>query len=259
VFDEILNGADLYFLIAVRVLALIEVAPLLSSDTIPQIAKLALAGCTAAVVYPWVKEAGYPIPNTIGPYLVLLIGEALVGIVMGFFLVAVQAAFVTAGQFFSLQMGFGASEVYDPMAQVEIPLMGQYLNLVGMLVFLEVGGFRNLFLIGVKGSFESMKAVDLVLHRERYFEYILGATALLFKNAMTLSLPILGTLLVVSVTMGLLSKAAPQMNLLTEGFPLNIMIAFLLIYGTLPYMVEAFARLIDAGFVDLAKMIGGAG
>jgi flagellar biosynthetic protein FliR len=259
VFNGIVEGADLYFLIAVRVLALIEVAPLLSSDAIPQVAKLALAGFTAAVVYPWVRESGYPIPDSLGPYLALLVGEALVGIVMGFFLVAVQAAFVTAGQFFSVQMGLSASEVYDPMAQVEIPLMGQYLNLVAMIVFLEMGGFRDLFLIGVRGSFQSMKAVDLVLHREGYFQYILGATSLLFKNALTLALPILGTLLVISVTMGLLSKAAPQMNLLTEGFPLSMGIAYLVLYGSLPYLMEAFGRLIDAGFVDLAKMIGGGG
>lgn len=258
-FNGIVEGADLYFLIAVRVLALIEVAPLLSSDAIPQVAKLALAGFTAAVVYPWVRESGYPTPDSLGPYLALLVGEALVGIVMGFFLVAVQAAFVTAGQFFSVQMGLSASEVYDPMAQVEIPLMGQYLNLVAMIVFLEMGGFRDLFLIGVRGSFQSMKAVDLVLHREGYFQYILGATSLLFKNALTLALPILGTLLVISVTMGLLSKAAPQMNLLTEGFPLSMGIAYLVLYGSLPYLMEAFGRLIDAGFVDLAKMIGGGG
>ncbi len=258
-FNEILNGADLYFLIAVRILALIEVAPLLSSDAVPQTAKIALAGLTAAAVYPGVREAGYPIPDTLGPYLALLAGEALLGIIMGFFLVAVQAAFATAGQFFSLQMGFGASEVYDPLAEIEIPLMGQYLNLVSMIVFLQVGGFRNLFLIGVRGSFDAMRAVDLVLRREGFFEYLFGATGLLFKNAMTLAFPILGTLMVISVTMGLFSKAAPQMNLLTEGFPLNIGVAFLLLFGSLPYLMEAFGRLIDAGFLDLARMIGGSG
>ena len=258
-FNGILDGADLFFLIAARILAMIEVAPLLSSDGVPQAAKIALAGFTAAAVYPWVRDAGYPIPDTIGPYLALLVGEAMVGIIIGFFLVVVQAAFSTAGQFFSLQMGFGASEVYDPLAEIEIPLMGQYLNLVSMLVFLEVGGFRQMFLIGVRGSFQAMKAVDLVLHRDNFLQYLLGATALLFKNAMTLAFPILGTLMVISVTMGLLGKAAPQMNLLTEGFPLNIGVAFLLLFGSLPYIMEAFARLIDAGFLDLANMIGGVG
>lgn len=258
-YNEIFDGADLFFLIAVRILALIETAPLLSSDAIPQAAKVALAGMTAAVVYPWVRDAGYPLPDTIGPYLALVAGEAFLGIIMGFFLLAVQAAFVTAGQFFSLQMGFGASEVYDPLAEIEIPLMGQYLNIVAMLVFLQIGGFRNIFLIGVRGSFQAMKAVDLVLRREGFFVYLFGATGLLFKNAMTLAFPILGTLMVISVTMGLLSKAAPQMNLLTEGFPLNISVAFLLIFSSLPYLMEAFGRLLDAGFLDLARMIGGTG
>lgn len=258
-FNEILDGADLFFLIAVRVLAMVETAPLLSSDGVPQAAKIALSGLTAAAVFPWVQDAGYPIPDTIGPYLALLAGEALLGVITGFFLVAVQAAFVTAGQFFSLQMGFGASEVYDPLAEIEIPLMGQYLNIVAMLVFVQIGGFRDLFLIGVRGSFQALRAVDLVVRREGFFEYLFGAVSLLFKNAMTLAFPILGTLMVISVTMGLLSKAAPQMNLLTEGFPLNIGVAFLLLFGSLPFLMEAFARLIDAGFLDLARMLGSTG
>jgi len=57
--------------------------------------------------------------------------------------------------------------------------------------------------------------------------------------------------------MGLLSKAAPQMNLLTEGFPIAITTAFLLLFSSLPFLVEAFSAIIDAGFADLARLIGG--
>jgi len=65
-------------------------------------------------------------------YALLLVGEAMIGLVMGFFLSIVYSAFTTAGQFFSLQIGFGASETYDPLAEVELPLMGQFLNLIAM-------------------------------------------------------------------------------------------------------------------------------
>ena len=59
------------------------------------------------------------------------------------------AVFQAAGQFFSLQMGFGASEVFDPLAQIEVPLMGQFLNLVGMLVFPGRGRGAEAVLVGV--------------------------------------------------------------------------------------------------------------
>jgi flagellar biosynthetic protein FliR len=70
-------------------------------------------------------------------------------------------------------------------------------------------------------------------------------------------MPILGTLFIVSLTTGLLSKAAPQMNLLTEGFPLSISVAFLLLVACLPAMMEAFSRMISAGFDGIGRLVAG--
>jgi flagellar biosynthesis protein FliR len=257
VLNEIVANADLLFLIAVRVLAMIETAPLLSGDGTPQIAKIGLAGFAAAAVYPWVLEAGYPMPVDAIGYFGAIIGEALIGIIIGFFLSTVFAAFTTAGQFFSLQMGFGASSTFDPLAQEEIPVVGQFMNLMAMFIFVSTSGFQRLFLLGVRGSFMSMRTSDLLSAKEDYFAYVAGSLGSLFQNALVLSFPIFGTLLLISVTMGLFSKAAPQMNLLTEGFPLAILTAFFLMATAMPFMVEAFSALIDGGFETVALIIGG--
>ena len=136
--DQILANAPLYLLIAVRALAMIEVAPLISSDSIPQVAKVALAGFAAFAVFP--QAAPIELPQEVFnlTYLLLVIGEAFIGIIIGFYLTIIYSAFSSAGQFFSLQMGFGASETYDPLAQIENPLMGQYLNLIGTLFILLI-------------------------------------------------------------------------------------------------------------------------
>jgi flagellar biosynthetic protein FliR len=67
-------------------------------------------------------------------------------------------------------------------------------------------------------------------------------------------MPILGTLFLTSLTTGLISKAAPTINILSEGFPISISIAFILLYATLPFMIEAFATVIDAGFAVLQNL-----
>ncbi len=256
---DIVADADLFFLIAVRVLAMVETAPLLSGDGVPQVAKVGLAGFAAAAVFPWVKEAGYPMPGTGGALVALAAGEAMIGLIMGFFLTMVFSAFTTAGQFFSLQMGFGASETFDPLAQIEIPVVGQFLNLVAMFVFVSSSGFQRLFLYGVKGSFLSLRAVDLLARREDFYAYVAGSLGSLFQNALILSFPIFGTLLLISVTTGLLSKAAPQINLLSEGFPISILVAFVVMAAAMPYMIEAFSGLIDAGFESVARIAAGSG
>jgi flagellar biosynthetic protein FliR len=73
-------------------------------------------------------------------------------------------------------------------------------------------------------------------------------------DALIISMPIMGTLFLTSLATGLISKAAPQVNILSEGFPISIMTAFILIFATLPFMTEAFSRVIDTGFGTLQSL-----
>ncbi|MDR2746607.1 MAG: flagellar biosynthetic protein FliR [Treponema sp.] len=266
---EMLRWAPAFLLIAVRALAIIETAPLLSSDAIPQAAKIALAALAAFAVLPQDINPGpqsmdsYPLfrvdPAVLNPqglyFFLLLIGEAVIGVITGFYITIIFSAFSTAGQFFSLQMGFGASETFDPLSQIENPLMGQYLNLVAMLVFLISGGFRELFLGGFWRSVQSISIASLASGREEVLGMLLAGLSRLFLDAFIISMPILGTLFLTSLATGLISKAAPQINILSEGFPISITVAFLLIFTALPYMMEAFSRVIDAGFAGFQDLL----
>lgn len=249
---------SLFLLIAARVLALVETAPLLSGDGVPQVAKVGLVGFAAVAIFPTVKAAGYPIPADGGAYALLLVGEGMIGVIMGFFLTTLFSAFSMAGEFYSLQIGFGASETFDPLSEIEIPVMGQFLNLIAMFVFVATQGFQKLFLLGVQGSFKAMRAIDLVARKDDLVQFMIRQTGALFVQALVLSLPILGTLFIITIALGLFSKAAPQMNLLTEGFPISLLVTFTIMVAALPLMMEAFSRLISAGFDDLARLVGGA-
>ncbi|MDR0503713.1 MAG: flagellar biosynthetic protein FliR [Treponema sp.] len=270
--QNILSYGPVFLLIAVRALAMIEVTPLLSSEAIPQVAKIALAGFTAFAVIPTAdifmaanSQSGLVTlpggeaadlryePFTLR-FALLIIGEAIIGIIIGFYIVIIFAAFSTAGQFFSLQMGFGASETFDPVAQIENPLMGQYFNLVSMLIFVTIGGFHQLFLGGFWRSVQTINIVSLIEGREHVVGMLASGLSRLFLDAIIIALPILGTLFLTSLTTGLISKAAPQINILSEGFPISIMVAFLLIFASLPFMTEAFARVIDSGFVNIETL-----
>jgi flagellar biosynthesis protein FliR len=258
VLDGVVRDAQLFFLLFVRVLALLHFVPLLNSAAIPGLAKIALSLLSAVLVFPMVLEAGYPIPDSGLAYAFLVLGEAMIGVIMGFMLAIVYAAFQTAGQMFSLQMGFGASQVFDPLSQIEIPLLGQFLNVVAMFVFVFTAGFQKIFLTGVYYSFRAMRAADIVIMREDIVVSMLRGLSELFENALIISFPILGTLFLVQIVMGLLAKAAPQMNLLMLGFPLSIGIAFIIMLITVPFLMAAFDRLIDVGFERLMELFRGA-
>jgi len=257
--NEIVVRAPDFLLVAIRCLALIMTTPLLSSGMTPRIAKIALAGCAAFLILPFAYADGWDVDPFSLHYVLLLIGEAMIGIITGFYISMLFAAFSSAGQFFTYQMGFGASEVYDALAQVTNPLMGQYLNFIALILFLQTGGFQKLFLGGIMNSFQSLNSFTLIAHRENFVIFLLSGLTHLFFDAMVIAMPLVGTLFLVAVCMGILSKAAPQMNLLSEGLPITILVAFFLLSTLLPYMADFFIRLFDSGFARLESLFAEVG
>lgn len=258
-FDTILQNAPYFFLIAVRIFAMILTTPLLSIQSVPRVVKVALAGSVAYLILPQAYAVGWNVNPFSLQYVLLLVGEGLLGVITGFFISVLFSTFSSAGQFFSFQMGFGASSVFDALAQIENPLMGQYLNLLAMLVFLQIRGFQTLFLGGVLRSFQSLNCFALITNQEYFLTFFLKGLTTLFLNAMILAFPIFGTLFLIHVCMGLLSKAAPQMNLLSEGFPITILVSFFLLVVALPFMANTFSVIMQQGFAALEQLFTQAG
>ncbi len=260
--SQVLGMAPLYLLVAARCLAMFMTLPLFSTRSVSTVVKVALAGYVAFIVLPTAYGGGYEGLDSIYDvstlqYVLLLAGEGLIGIITGFYISILFAAFSSAGQFFSFQMGLSAAEAYDALSQVENPLMGQFLNLMAMWLFLGSQGFQQVFLHGMIESIQSMNAMSLVVadSRTAFLQLLLGGLTGLFFDAMMIALPLTGTFFVVAVAMGLLSRAAPQMNLLSEGIPLTMLLGFLLLFLALPSMCDLFVRFFDATFVDIQRLV----
>ena len=138
--------------------------------------------------------------------------------------------------------------------------MGQYLNLIGMLIFLQNHWFQELFLGGLVTSYKCLNAFSIVNNSEHLMKFMLSGLSSLFLNAFTIALPVMATLFLINVTVGVLAKAAPQMNLLSEGFPILMLTAFFVITQLMPYMCEFFTSSFTAGFHQMERFflrIGG--
>lgn len=231
-----------------RILGLVLVAPFFSSTAINSMAKLGLVFFITSVIFPLVYKFIPDIPGNMVEYSLVAIMEGMVGIIIGFCLNLSFSAYQLAGQFFTIQMGFGASEVFDPMSQISIPLMGQYIYLIAILVFLSLHG-PILIIKEIYSSFELINVNAFIKNSVVEPNYGIVATfADMFMIALKMSFPILGTLLLVSVTMGLLAKAAPQMNLLMIGFPISITVGFIIIILVLPGLIIFFSNYIEDMF-----------
>ena len=151
--DNILLQAPAYLLVFVRCFALLMVLPMFSMRATPRVAKIALAGYMAFFIFGTVDFSIYaPYITEDGTfsllYILILIGEALIGIIIGFYITIIFAAFSAAGQFLAFQMGLSAASSYDSLSQVENPLMGQFLIWWPCLFLCRHNGFRDYFLKG---------------------------------------------------------------------------------------------------------------
>ena len=254
--NEILSQAPVCLLIFARIFAMLLVLPMFSMRSASRVAKVALAGymaffifgtCDLSYYLPYIAQDG----SFSMEYFLILIGEVLIGIILGFFITMIFSAFSTAGQFLAFQMGFSAASSYDSLSQVENPLMGQFFNLIAMLVFMQTHWFQKLFLQGLVTSFSSLNAISIVQSTESIVKFVMSGLSSLFVDALVISLPVMGSLFLISICTGLLTKAAPQMNLLSEGFPIMIMLAFVIIAFILPDMIDFFVRSFEKGFADL--------
>ena len=170
------------------------------------------------------------------------------------------AAYQVMANFFEIQMGFGISETVDPISQVTVPVLGQLQSLVVILIFIAIDGpswvIRTLFY-----SFKSMPVLSdaskavFVSSFNGIIDRMIYYMSSLFSIALSLALPIMLTLFLLSLSLGLLSKAAPQMNILMLGFPMQIAVGIITYYILIPVLVSNFMRILEYTISDVNNVI----
>jgi flagellar biosynthetic protein FliR len=231
------------------------IAPFFSSGIIPARIRILLAFFLTLVIFPIVTKKGYTVSGNMGLYALMVLQEVIIGIFIGFLASIVFAAFQLSGQYFSIQIGFGISEVMDPLAQVSIPIIGQLSNLIGVLVFLVLNGHHYL-INAVYRSYELAPFFSLsdsgLAGMLKFFSTSFSS---MFFIALKIAIPIMATIFLVSISMGVLAKVAPQMNILMLGFPFKIIVAFALIALTSPLIVRVMRVSLERTFKFLANVI----
>ena len=245
-------------LIFARVLGLFFSAPIFSSETIRYRIRIILALLISFLIYPATANYLPALPDSPQFYAIEVMSQVMLGLSIGFLILIVFSGFQIIGEIFSLQMGLSFSEVLDPQSQVSLPLLGVLKNAIGILIFLTVpfqmdGEYIPAFLHMLRAIVHSFQAVPYLALSEEVqgglLAYIDQAFGLMFLTALKIGIPLIGILFISSLTLGLLGKAAPQMNLISMGIQINIgvgiVVLLFLIPVIVPLMSDAFIRLYD--------------
>ncbi|TFH43810.1 MAG: flagellar type III secretion system protein FliR [Chrysiogenales bacterium] len=246
---------QVFLLIMMRMNAMIIIAPFFSSDLIPFRVKALVSFLITMVIFPMVAAKGYRLPGDMGGYFLLVIQEVAIGLFIGFLVSVIFAGFQLSGQFFAVQIGFGINEVLDPIGQVSVPLVGQFKNIIGLLVLLAMNG-HHMMLQGVYRSYE----LAPIMGADKAFlgglmKYMLHAFSGMFVVALKIAFPIVAIVFVVTVSMGILAKVAPQMNIMMLGFPFKIAVSFIVMLVITPMIVKIMWVSLERAFAFMFKIL----
>lgn len=233
-----------------RILALIASAPVIGNPGVPARVKIGLGLLITVLVAPLVPSPAGVDPASAGGLLILA-QQVLIGLAMGFAMHVVFHAAEMAGEFIGLQMGLGFATLYDASVPGFIPIIGQYLGIIVSLAFLAVDGHLLLLSVLVQ-SFEVLPLAPLSAPSGLRALVEWGGS--IFSYSLALSLPLLAALLITNLALGILTRAAPQLNIFAVGFPLTILVGILALTLALPYFAPTLERLFVDGLTAMLRL-----
>ena len=214
-------------------MGLIAVAPLFGNASVPKRIKVALGVTLALIIAPTVPAVPAMDPMSLAGVLIL-VQQLIIGLAMGFAMRIVFAAVEMAGEITGMTMGLGFATFFDPQSRGRSSAISQFLALLTLMVYLATN-LHLVLLATLADSFVSMPISDLPIGGQM-FQQLTSWGGRIFSAGVQLSLPIIAALLITNISLGILTRAAPQLNLFGIGFPITIGMGFIMIGLTLPYL-----------------------
>jgi len=239
----LLDAMTTYLWPFVRIGAFVIVMPVIGGSFVPARVRLMLAIMLTLVIAPMIDS-----PDGLEVFslaaLVTLLQEIAIGIATGFAVQLVFDAITLGGQVIAMSMGLGFAVFLDRQRGVNIPVLGQFFLMLGMLIFLSLDGHLALIRL-LAESFTLLPIAGAGLTRTAVAN-LLAWSGQVFIVAMKIALPAVTALLVVNLAFGVMSRAAPTLNLFAVGFPVAMLLGFVVIFLSMGGLTENVSRLSDA-------------
>ena len=209
-----------------RIGSMFMVMPIVGTQLVPNRVRLYLALAVCVVVMPTLPAMPQVDAINLRAF-VLIAQEVLIGTMLGFTLQLLFQAFVIAGQIVATQMGLGFASMVDPANGISVPVIGQFFLMLVTLLFLAMNGHLVVFEV-LAESFVTLPVGEGLLI-DHYWE-LANKLGWVFGAALILVLPAITALLVVNMAFGVMTRAAPQLNIFSIGFPLTLLLGFIIVW-----------------------------
>ncbi|WP_317367332.1 flagellar biosynthetic protein FliR [uncultured Tyzzerella sp.] len=240
---DIFNNTDLYMLIFVRIIGFLIFIPVIGGNNGVAMVKIGLAMAISAIIFTSGNITEFAYINSIMGYFMLILKEFFVGAIIGYIVFFVFSSVYFTGHMIDQQMGYSMASVFDPVSNTQVPITGNLYYFSLCALFILNRGHHML----INAIFYSYKSLPIgkayILGNNGLFFGIINIMIEFFKIGFLFALPIIGTILVMDIALGVLVRAVPKMNVFAVGMPLKVIAGLLALWVIMPVFSELYYRI----------------
>jgi flagellar biosynthetic protein FliR len=228
---------EVYLLIVVRIMSFIFVCPFFGGRQTPGMVKIGYGMLLSVLLYGAVPF--YPPDyNTVAGYTVIVLKEAMVGLLIGLAVTLCQQITAFAGSVVDMQIGLSMVSMMDPATDQQVTITGslysQYLTIA-----LIITGMYQYILRALVDSFTMIPINGAVIHADRMLNVMLAFMKDYIVIGFRICLPIFIITFVTNVVLGVLAKVSPQMNMFSVGIQIKIVVGLVIMFITVTMLSDA--------------------
>ncbi len=226
----------------IRIAGMFSIAPLFGAQTLPVRVRVSCALAISLLIAPTLSSAVFPDPFS-APGVLAIATQFLIGLSMGFAVQLLFTGLYLSGEVIATPMGLSMAQVIDPVNGIQIPVLGQLVFMIGMLLFLALDGHLALMHM-LLSSFQTLPVNTDVFAAENYWLIVLWAKNV-FIIGLQIALPAVTALLATNIALGVITRAAPQLNIFAFGLPITTVLGLSMLMLILPELTPIVQHSMD--------------
>jgi flagellar biosynthetic protein FliR/FlhB len=241
----------LFFIVSIRVVAMLISSPVFSMRQIPALVKVGLSLIMGYMMTSTMTAANYVMPTSNIDFIVVCSKELLIGLAIGFIATLIFNTVRASAQLMDFSIGFSMSQYYDPSTSSSSTVLERLFNWIALILFLTFN-FHHVLIEAIIKSFEIIPPGVMTMD-SNVFTHLVSVFTHSFLISIQLAAPIVIVLFLTDFTLGLISRAVPQIHIFILGMPIKVLVGLLAITIILPGLTRIYVKTFEGISGDILK------
>ena len=250
---ELLEHLSRFIWPLMRISGFMLAIPIFGTRVVSPYIRIGLASLLSLLVAPMLPPL--PVVDLVSLQAYVMAAEQLlIGVMMAFIVQVLFQVFILAGQMIAMQMGLGFASMVDPSNGIFVAIVSQFYLTLTTLMFLTMNGH----LVAMEVLVESFYVLPISTEWQLggFFDVATAGTWM-FASALFVALPAVTAILVINFAFGIMTRAAPQMNIFSLGFPFTMMVGLFIMWIGLSGFLPQYERLVSECLLMIKTMYSG--